>query len=427
MRHSVLMAAMILLLAPPVAQGKIPEDKIKIGVLQDLPQPYAMDTGNGGLVAAQLAASDFEKAYLKGDAEILPGTSTGGVEADVDQVRDWLDKEHVAAVLSSASREVNLRIAKMVEERNRTLLVAEGTEASAEKLCGRSVVIWGAGEASRVRALAHVLTAQGKRQWFLVAEQDPAGVATQAALHAVVSAAGGQIVGEIVHPIGALDFGKAISAIDGSHADVAVLGESDGDLVSMLRSRLLNPPQAPLTFAAPYAQIHEIDEAGLTVANGLVMVAPYYWDADDDTRRFARRWEGRMQHRHVTQNAAEVYAAASSFLHAAKAVDDVDSRKVLPELRRAPITDTLFGTASVRDDGRVVYDLGVYRVKTPDQVRQRWDYFAKVATVPGAVAFPPGTCAGGKEAKDAMSLAPEPAHRAAQIQRAEFVPGEVGR
>lgn len=411
MRHYVLMAAAILLFASPAAHGKIPEDKIKIGVLQDLPQPYASDTGNGGLVAAQLAASDFEKEYLKGDAEILPDTSTGGLEADLAQVRDWLNKEHVAAVLSSASREVNRRIAKMVEERNKTLLIAEAAGTSVENLCTRSAVIWGAGESPRMRALAHALTAEGKRRWFLVAEQSPIGLLSHAALQEVVPAAGGQIVGDIENTIGERKFANVISAIDNSHADVAVLAESDGDLVSVLRKRALTPPHTPVTFAAPYADIHEVDQAGPAIATGLVVVAPYYWNTNDRTRHFARLWEGRMQYRHVTQNAAEVYAAALSFMHAAKAANDVDARKVLPELRRAPIKDTLFGRASVRDDGRVVYDLGVYRVKTPDQIRQRWDYFEKFATVPGAVAFPSSTCARGKEAEDAQPLAPKPVPR----------------
>jgi branched-chain amino acid transport system substrate-binding protein len=300
----------------------------------------------------------------------------------------------------------------MVAERNRTLLIAEAAGTSVEKLCTRSAVIWGAGEVPRVRALAHALMAEGKNRWFLVAEQSPIGVASHAALQEAVPAAGGQIVGYIENTIGERDFANVISAIDNSHADVAVLAESDGDLVSVLRKRTLTPPRTPVTFAAPYADIHEIDQAGPAIATGLVLVAPYYWDTNDQTRRFARRWEERMQYRHVTQNAAEVYAAALSFMHAAKAADDVDARKVLPELRRVPIKDTLFGTASVRDDGRVVYDLGVYRVKTPDQVRRRWDYFEKFTMIPGTVAFPPTTCAGGQEAKDAVPLAPKPVQRA---------------
>jgi branched-chain amino acid transport system substrate-binding protein len=146
------------------------------------------------------------------------------------------------------------------------------------------------------------------------------------------------------------------------------------------------------TLVAPYARIADIDDAGPAAANGLMVVAPYYWDTDDRTRDFARRWSDRMPGRHVTENAAEVYAATLSFLHAAQAADDLDAGKVLAELRRAPLKDTLFGTATIRGDGRVVYDLNVYRVKTPDAIQTRWAYCSKVATIPAAQAFPPTAC-----------------------------------
>ena len=143
---------------------------------------------------------------------------------------------------------------------------------------------------------------------------------------------------------------------------------------------------------APYARIAEIDDAGPAATNGLIVVAPYYWDTDDRTRDFARRWSDRMPGQHVTNNAAEVYAATLSFLHAAQAADDVDAGKVLAELRHAPINDSLFGTASIRKDGRVMYHLNVYRVKTPDAIQRRWAYYSKIATIAAAQAFPPTPC-----------------------------------
>ena len=143
---------------------------------------------------------------------------------------------------------------------------------------------------------------------------------------------------------------------------------------------------------APYARIAEIDDAGPAATNGLIVVAPYYWD--DRTRDFARRWSDRMRGQHVAENAAEVYAATLSFLNAAKAADDVDAGKMMAGLRRPPIKDSLFGTARIRSDGRVVYDLNVYRVKTPDEIDARWAYYRKVATIPGAQAFSPTACRG---------------------------------
>jgi branched-chain amino acid transport system substrate-binding protein len=387
--------AIVIMLLPALARAKIPEDKIKIGVLQDLQQPYADATGNGGIVAAQLAAADFEKEYLKGDAEILPDASQGGIDADLDQVRDWLDKEHVAAVLSSAGNALNQRIAKLVEARHRTLLVAEDVAGPAEKLCSPSVVVWSAGTAARVRAMVQVLASQNRRRWYLVVEQDPAGVASEAALQDAVAAVGGQIVGKTQRIVGNVDFSDTLAAIDKANPDAVLLGEGDGELVTTLRSLTLAQPRHPVSLAAPTASLVNIDQAGPAAADGLLVTAAFYWDADQQSRRFAQRWESRMHGQHVTQNAATVYAATLSFLHAAKAADDVDAGKVRAELRRAPIKNTLFGTATVRDDGQALYDLDVYRVKDPDQIQQRWAYYTAVAKVPAAQGFPSSPCSNG--------------------------------
>ena len=126
------------------------------------------------------------------------------------------------------------------------------------------------------------------------------------------------------------------------------------------------------------------------MAQGLVVVAPFYWNANAQTRRFAQRWDDRMPGAHVTSNAAEVYAATLSFLNAAKAVDDLDAAKVLGELQRAPIKGTLLGDVTVRRDGRVEHDVGVYRVKRPGEIQQRWAYYDQLAMIRGAVAVPPG-------------------------------------
>ncbi|HQT78906.1 MAG TPA: ABC transporter substrate-binding protein [Rhodopila sp.] len=382
------------LLAPPPARAKIPKETIKIGVLQDLPEPYASETGDGGIVAAQLAASEFEKEYLRADAEILPGTASGGLQDDLQQVRDWLDKEHVAAVVSSAPAPVNQRIAKLLEQQHRTLLVAEAVGGATTKLCSPAAVIWGAGENARMRALAYTFAQQNKNRWYFVSEQNPVGLASHLALQDAVAAQHGQIVGNTEHVVGALDFGKTVAAVNKSNADVAVLAEGDGDLITALRGLTLDRPTHPVSFVAPYAQINDIDQAGPSVADGLVVVSPFYWNEDDQTRRFARLWSDRMQGRQATQNAADVYAATLSFLHAAKAADDIDAGKVGAQLRRGILPHTLLGPATVRPDGRVVYDVNVYAVKRPDQIQHRWDYYRKIATVPAEQAFPPRDCGG---------------------------------
>ena len=382
----------IMLLMPGAGWARIPKHTIKIGVLQDLPQPFAGETGNGAIVAAQMAASDFETRYLKAGAEILPGVASGSPDAVLDQVREWLDKENVAAVLSSAGALTDRRIARMVEQRHRTLLVA-ATDASLGKgFCSPGVVVWGAGSAARPRALVQALLPREGKRWFVLGGDSPAGIADQSALRDAVTSAGGQIVGEIDDLRGNGGLGKVEPKIAAAKPQVVVFTQGDGDLIDLLRANRTMSPPYHATFAALGARIADIDAAGPAAAEGTVVVAPFYWDSNDATRRFSRRWDQRMLGSHVSDNAAEVYAATASFLHAAKAVDDVDSRKVVAELRRGAIKDTLFGTVTVRQDGRVVHDLSVYRVKPAGEFRQRWAYYTRVATIHGSAAFPPQAC-----------------------------------
>lgn len=382
----------LLLMIPAASRGELPDDKIKIGILQDLPQPLAGETGNGGIVAAQLAAGDFETEFLKGDAEILPGATDGSAKAVLDQVRDWLDKEHVAAVLSSAGPVIDRQIARLVEQRHRTLLVVSTDADLAGALCSPDAIIWGAGPSARARALAQALVPHDAKRWLVLTDGTPAGIADQAALQDAVTAAGGQVVGTIGGIASGADLGKAEPKIEAANPRVVALTQSGGDFIDVIRGARTASLMDRATFTAPHVRIADIDQAGLAAAEGLVVVSPFYWDANADTRRFARNWDERMPGSHVTDNAAEVYAATSSFLHAAKAVEDVDADKVVPELRRAPIKGTLFGTVTIRTDGRVVQDLGVYRVKQPSGVQRRWAYYDKLVTIPGAAAFPSQTC-----------------------------------
>jgi len=394
LRHLPKLLILGALALPGIAQAKIPKDMVKIGVLQDLPGPFSAETGNGGIVAAQMAAAAYETEHVHGDAEILPHVSQGGVQDDLEKVREWLDVEHVAAVVSSAPAVVNARIARMVAKRHVTLLVAATDAEMGGAKCSPNAVVWGAGPDGRARALAKALASQAGKQWFIVAAQDSASLAEQKALQQAVSADGGKVVGTLEHPIGEADMRKAQPKIEESGAQVLALVETGPDLIAALRSVKLSGLSHRVTVVAPWASIGDVDAAGPAVAAGVLVPAPFYWDADAQTVRFALKWSSRMLDQPVTENSAEVYAAVLSFLHAAKAADDVSAEKVLAELRRAPIKHTMFGTVSVRKDGRVVYDMSVYQVKQPNQVQNRWAYYTRFANVPGTQAFPPSECQG---------------------------------
>ena len=216
-----------------------------------------------------------------------------------------------------------------------------------------------------------------------------------AALGAALPSFGAQRVGQTETVVAQPDLAQAEHDIAQANAQVVAFSEGAGDLVASLRAAGLDGWRHQATLVAPLARIADIDHAGPAAAEGLVVVAPSYWDSNDATRAFARRWSDRMAGEHVTENAAEVYAATLSFVQAAKAADAVDSATVMRELRRAPIRHTMFGTVTIRADGQAVHDIGVYRVKTPAEIRHRWEYYQTIARVPGDRVFAAGCGAPG--------------------------------
>ncbi|MBN8903688.1 MAG: ABC transporter substrate-binding protein, partial [Rhodospirillales bacterium] len=386
-------AAILIIGAPMTGQAKIPKDTVKIGILQEMPRPYADRTGRGALVAAQLAASDFETEHMRGEAEILPGKARTSATGDLDEVKTWLEKEDVAAVISSASADENGRLAKLLQSHNRTLLIAGSAEERSSEPCGPNVVVWGAGSRSRANALAHALVPDGGKRWFLVAEQTPAGVASAAALEEAVDAAGGKIVGRTDPVPGGVELQGDMKPIEQAGAQVVALSILGPDLAGALRDAQLGGLTHRAVLASPFATVQDVDQAGAAAAEGLVVAAPFYWDANARTRRFAKRWDENRDATHVSENAAYVYAAALSFMHAARSVDDIAADKVIGALRHAPIDDTLFGQVHVTENGRVRYDIGVYRVKAPSDIQKQWAYLSKIKSVPADAAFDAKDCA----------------------------------
>jgi branched-chain amino acid transport system substrate-binding protein len=364
-----------LLAMPVAAPARIADDTIRIGVL-----------GTDNVVAAQLAASDFERLHLRANAEVIAGDADLSMQA----MRHWLDIEHVDAVLSLAGPVVDRQVAAAMAPLHRTLLAVETGGSPDEAACLPDTIVWGAGPVARARALVHALPAD--KSWLVLSDQGPVGVAEQAAVQHAVTAAGGVFAGAITGVDRADDLGKVEQPIVAAKPDVVVLTQGDGNLVDVVRATGLAALPLPVTFAAPAASLADIDQIGPAAA-GLVVVSPFYWDANDRSRRFAARWDERAPWSHAGDAAALVYAATSSFLTAALAVNDTDADKVGAELRRAPIRDTLFGTVTVRADGRVLQDVTVYRVKPEAAIEGRWAYYDKVATVPADVAFPPAGCA----------------------------------
>jgi branched-chain amino acid transport system substrate-binding protein len=205
----------------------------------------------------------------------------------------------------------------------------------------------------------------------------------------VLTGLGGRVLGSVKHPLGTTDFSTFLLQAQASGAKVVALADTGSDLVNAVKQAAefgLTPKQ---TLAGLFTQIVDVDSIGLAAAQGLLVTEAFYWDLNDGTRAFAARFGQRFNGRVPTANQAGVYSSVLAYLRAAKAAGTIDGEAVVAQMRQAPIEDILFGTVTVRPDGRAVHDMYTFRVKAPNESHSRWDTYQLVARIPGAEAFRP--------------------------------------
>ncbi len=383
------------LMLPLAARAKIPEDKIKVGLLDSPAGSYVERTEHSASIAAEMAAEDFATEGRL-DAEIHD--HAGKPDDDLKTVEDWLDKEHIAIVIDVAGSASTAAVSSLLRERNRTLVVIDAAGAALDgQLCAPTTVRWMGDPAALAESLARAVIGQGGKQWFVIAEDTPLEQGLAAAVGSAVTSLGGTVAGTATNPLGGRNLHAPLMQAASSGASVVALGESGPELANaLLQAAQLGVPTGR-TIAALRADIVQVDQTGLQAAQGLVLATPYYWNRDGATRRFATRFSNRVKNGQMpTAVEAGIYSATLALLHAARAANSIDGDAVVAALRRAPIKDTLLGTVQVRPDGIATHPVQVYRVKRPDQAMQAWDYYDLVTTIPAEQAFAgvPSRCPG---------------------------------
>jgi len=395
MKPFILAATMLLASAPVMAE--IPGNTVKIGILNDQSGPFADQSGPGSVVAAQLAAEDFapEAGGLK--VEIIYGDHQNKPDIGSQIVRQWIDRDGVTAVADAVNSGVGLAVNQIIHERNRTFLASNvGTSDLTGKFCQDTTVQWTFDTWALGHAAAAALTQTGAKTWFFVSFDYALGAALERDTTAALGTLGGKVLGSVKHPLGTTDFSSYLLQAQASSADVVAFGDTGTDLINAVKqsTEFGITPRQKLT--GLFTQIVDVKAIGLPLAQGLLLTEAFYWDRDDHTRDFTRRFAAKMPGRVPTENQAGVYSSVLAYLRAVKRADSVAGNAVVAEMRRAPIQDSLFGEVIVRADGRATHAMYVYRVKAPAASKSEWDVYEPVLTVPASQAFRPldqGGCA----------------------------------
>ena len=384
----------LLLTLAGAARPALGGETFTIGVLNDESGPYADLSGPGGVEMARMAIEDFGGSVLGKPVELLVADHQNKVDVGLAVARQWYDQRGVRAIFDITNSGVALAIQDLAKARDRIVIFDSASSSDLTgKACSPNGFQWNADNWSNTVALIRPLIREGLDSFFFITADYAFGASLETNAREAIAAGGGTVVGGVRSPLNAADFSSYLLAAQGSGAKVVVFALAGADVSNAIKQAnefKLSPGQYLTT---PITYLSDVDALGLDVAHGLTFMQSWYWDLDDETREFAKRFYARRG-RMPNDNQVALYSSVRHYLAAVAKAGTDDSGTVMKAMREAPIHDIFTADGTVRADGRVLYDRYLMQVKTPAESKHPWDYLKLVAKIPAAEAFrPPG--AGG--------------------------------
>jgi branched-chain amino acid transport system substrate-binding protein len=383
-------------LACSPAWAEIPDNTVKIGVLSDMSGPFTDQTGAGSVIAAKLAAEDFAAESKGLKVEILAADHQNKPDVGTAIAAKWVDQDGVDAVVDLPNSGVALAVAGVMKDKHRVALASSAmSSAMTGKACAPTTVQWVSDTWAQGASTVAAMHKAGADTWYFITVDYALGQALEADATTALNAAGGKSLGSTRLPLATTDFGSALLEAQGSGAKVLALANTGADAINAVKQAgEFGLTKNGMKLAALFMMLSDIQSIGLQAAHGLQLTEAFYWDLNDNTRAWSKRFAERMNGRMPTQDQAGVYSATLAYLRTVRDAQTIVGEPVVAAMEKAPIEDKLFGTVTIRADGRAVHDMYLFQVKTPAESKGPWDLYTLVQTVPGDAVFrPPG--AGG--------------------------------
>lgn len=364
---------------------------VKLGVLNDRSGVYADLSGEGSVVAARMAVEDFKAADKGLNVEIISADHQNKPDIGAGIARQWYDEAGVNAILDVPTSSVALAVADITAEKNGVLIDSgAGSTALTREQCRPTTVHWTYDTAALANGTGAAMTNAGGKKWFFLTADYAFGHSLEENTAKVVEANGGQVVGTVNVPFPATDFSSFLLQAQGSGADVIGLANAGGDTVNAIKQASeFGITQAGQKLAALLFFVTDVHALGAQTAQGLSLTEAFYWDQNDATRAWSKRFMD-IHGAQPTMVQAGVYSGTMAYLAAVEALGSAtDGKAIVAQMKKAEIDDPLFGKVSVRGDGRAIHDMYLFEVKTPEQSQGEWDLYNQISTISGADAFLP--------------------------------------
>ncbi len=384
-------AVAALALTAGTANAQFSDNKIKIGVLTDLSGTYSDLAGQGSVVAAQMAIEDFGGKLNGMPIELVSADHQNKPDIASSIARKWYDAEQVDAVFDLVTTAAAVAVREVSREKGKIdMNSGAGSTVLTNDKCSPTGFHWTYDVYAMAVGTGNAVVKQGGDTWFFLTADYAFGHDLEAQTAKVVKANGGTVKGTVRHPFPNSDFSSFLLQAQASQAKIIGLANAGSDTINAIKqAKEFGITQGGQQLAGLLVFISDVHSLGLDTAQGMLLTTGYYWDKDDGSRAFGKKWSERMKGRMPTMVHAGVYSSVLHYLRSVQAAKTDEGIKVADQIRTLPINDFFAKNGKVRPDGRMVHDMYLAQVKKPSEAKGPWDYYNILRTIPGDEAFKP--------------------------------------
>jgi branched-chain amino acid transport system substrate-binding protein len=371
------------------AGGKISDGVVKIGVLTDMSGLYSDNSGQGSSVAAQMAVDDFGGKVLGRPIQVVSADHQGKADVGASKAREWFDRQGVDVIVDAVNSAVAIAVSKVATEKHKVLIVSgAGSTRLTNEDCSPYTIHYAYDTYATGGTLGKAVVQQGGSTWFFLTADYTFGKSMQEDTTRAVNAAGGKVLGAVLHPLNSPDFSSYLLQAQSSGAKVIGLANAGGDTINSVKAAAEFGISKKQTLAGLLIMINDVNALGLPVTQGMYVADGFYWDMNDQTRKFSKAFFAKTKRMPSTIQAA-VYSSVLEYLRAVQSTGTDDADAVLKKLKEMKLNDVFVKDGVIRADGRMVHDYYLFQVKSPSESKYPWDYYKLISTIPGSQAFQP--------------------------------------
>jgi branched-chain amino acid transport system substrate-binding protein len=372
------------------SQSKVSDNVVRIGVLTDLSGQFSHESGKGAVTAVQMAVEDFGGKVLGAPIDVIVADHLNKPDVAISKAREWYDTQKVDMIANLVNSAVALGVAGVSKEKNRIAIVTtSGSSRLTNDGCTPNSIHYAYDTWALANGTAKALLDSGMDTWFFLTADYAFGHALEMDAGNLIKANDGKVVGSVRYPMETVDHSSFLLRAQGSKAKVVALAGSGMSFVNAVKSaREFGVSRGNQTIAGLLVWINDVHSLGLETAQGMLLTNGFYWDRDEETRAWSRRFFDRMK-RMPNMGDAGDYSSTMHYLKSIQAAGTDDATAVMAKMKETPINDFFAKGGVIRQDGRMVHDMYVYEVKSPAESKYPWDYYKLRATIPAKQAFRP--------------------------------------